>query len=94
VEACLAFARDYHLLVGGSTGAVLTAVQQMSPEFAPGETVVAISPDLGEKYLDTIYDKDWVENVIGLKPKAAHKENKSWQPHRDSTSFPARPFGV
>ncbi|MFZ1103251.1 MAG: 2,3-diaminopropionate biosynthesis protein SbnA [Hyphomicrobiaceae bacterium] len=94
VEACLAFARDYHMLVGGSTGAVLTAVQQMSPEFAPGDTVVAISPDLGEKYLDTIYDKDWVENVIGLKPKAAHKENKSWQPHRDSTSFPARQFGV
>jgi N-(2-amino-2-carboxyethyl)-L-glutamate synthase len=94
VEACLAFARDYHLLVGGSTGAVLTAVQQMSPEFAPGDTVVAISPDLGEKYLDTIYDKDWVENVIGLKPKAALKENKSWQPHRDSTSFPARQFGV
>jgi cysteine synthase A len=94
VESCLAFARDYHMLVGGSTGAVLAAIQQLSPEFAPGDTIVAISPDLGDKYLDTIYDRNWVENVIGLKPKAAIKENKSWQPHRDSTSFPARQLGV
>jgi len=57
VEACLSFVRDYHLLVGGSTGTVLAAVQQLAPEFKPGDTVVAISPpDLGEKYLDTIYE--------------------------------------
>jgi cysteine synthase A len=94
VESCLAFARDFHLLVGGSTGAVLTAIQEMAPEFTPGDSIVAISPDLGEKYLDTIYDKNWVENVIGLKSKAAIKENRSWQPHRDSTSFPARQLSV
>jgi cysteine synthase A len=94
VESCLAFARDFHLLVGGSTGAVLTAIQEMAPEFTPGDSIVAISPDLGEKYLDTIYDKNWVENVIGLKSKAAIKENRSWQPHRDSTSFPAPQLSV
>jgi len=64
VEACLSFVHDYHLLVGGSTGTVLAAVQQLAPEFAPGETIVAISPDLGEKYLDTIYDPAWVEEYI------------------------------
>src|SRR5271156_5588200 len=64
VEACLSFVRDYHLLVGGSTGTVLAAVQQLVPEFSRGDTIVAISPDLGEKYLDTIYDPAWVENVI------------------------------
>jgi N-(2-amino-2-carboxyethyl)-L-glutamate synthase len=64
VEACLSFVRDYHLLVGGSTGAVLAAVQQLAHEFRHGDTVVAISADLGEKYLDSIYDPGWVENVI------------------------------
>jgi cysteine synthase A len=64
VESCLAFVRDYHLLVGGSTGTVLAAVQQMAPEFQRDDTVVAISADLGEKYLDTIYDPAWVKNVI------------------------------
>ena len=64
VEACLSFVRDYHLLVGGSTGTVLAAVQQLAPEFSRGDTIVAISADLGEKYLDTIYDPAWVEKVI------------------------------
>jgi len=64
VAACLSFVRDYHLLVGGSTGTVLAAVQQLAPEFLPGETIVAISPDLGEKYLDTIYDMTWVEEKV------------------------------
>ena len=64
VEACLSFVRDHHLLVGGSTGAVLAAVQQLAHEFRHGDTVVAISADLGEKYLDSIYDPGWVENVI------------------------------
>jgi len=64
VEACLSFVRDHHLLVGGSTGTVLAAIQQLKSEFRPGETVVAISADLGDKYLDTVYDPQWVENVI------------------------------
>jgi len=69
IEACLSFVRDYHLLVGGSTGTVLAAVQQLAPEFALGDTIVAISPDLGEKYLDTIYNPAWVENIIAPKAK-------------------------
>jgi cysteine synthase A len=64
VEACLSFVRDYHLLVGGSTGTVLAAVQRLAPEFRSGETIVAISPDLGEKYLDTVYDPIWVDQMI------------------------------
>ena len=64
VEACLSFVRNHHLLVGGSTGTVLAAVQQLTPEFSRGDTIVAISADLGEKYLDTIYDPAWVEKVI------------------------------
>jgi cysteine synthase A len=62
IETCLAFVRDRHLLVGGSTGTVLAAVQELAAEFAPGDTIVAISPDLGDKYLDTVYDPAWVED--------------------------------
>ena len=64
VEACLSFVRDYHLLIGGSSGTVLAAVQQLAPEFRRGDTIVAISADLGERYLDTIYNPDWVEKVV------------------------------
>jgi cysteine synthase len=82
VEACLSFVRDYHLLVGGSTGSVLAAVQQLAPEFKPGDAIVAISADLGEKYFDTIYDTAWVENVIAPERKTPTRVyswgNKSW----------------
>jgi cysteine synthase A len=67
IETCHSFVRDHHLLIGGSTGTVLAAVLELAPEFAPGDTIVVISPDLGEKYLDTVYDPAWVENVSGSK---------------------------
>lgn len=73
VASCRTFAREHHLLVGGSTGSVLAAVEELAPEFSPGDTIVAISPDLGEKYLDTVYDPIWVEQVI------AHETAKATQ---------------
>jgi len=73
VEACLSFVRNYHLLVGGSTGTVLAAIQQLASEFSTGETIVAISADLGEKYLDTVYKPDWVRNVIARNTKTLAK---------------------
>ena len=90
IETCLSFVRDYHLLVGGSTGTVLAAVQRLAPEFMPGDTIVAISPDLGEKYLDTIYDSAWVRAVVssqGKKLAETNEESKSWPLRRRSTSF-------
>ena len=44
VESCLSFVRDHHLLIGGSTGTVLAAVQQFAPEFNAGDTIVTIEP--------------------------------------------------
>ena len=64
IDSCFAFVRDYHLLVGGSTGTVLAAVQRLAPEFRFGETIVAISPDLGERYLDTVYKKADCESLV------------------------------
>jgi N-(2-amino-2-carboxyethyl)-L-glutamate synthase len=90
IETCLSFVRDYHLLVGGSTGTVLAAVQRLAPEFMPGDTIVAISPDLGEKYLDTIYDSAWVRAVVSSQRKKlaeTNEESKSWPLRRRSTSF-------
>ena len=69
VQSCLDFVHNYHLLVGGSTGAVLEAIKQKASEFVPGETIVAISPDLGEKYLETIYEPSWVTaNIDNILP--------------------------
>jgi cysteine synthase A len=49
---------------------VLAAVKAASAEFVRGETIVAISPDMGDKYLDTVYNADWVERYIPTSAKA------------------------
>ena len=48
------------ILLGGSTGTVLHAVKQYSGRFRPQACIVAISPDLGDRYADTIYNDTWV----------------------------------
>lgn len=49
------------ILAGGSSGAVIAAVQRLAPELPPGANVVAILPDRGERYMDRVYDDAWVE---------------------------------
>ncbi|WP_035799614.1 2,3-diaminopropionate biosynthesis protein SbnA [Kitasatospora mediocidica] len=60
VRTCRLLARERGLAVGGSTGSVLSAVLRSAPVIPPGARVVAISPDLGERYLETVYSDDWV----------------------------------
>lgn len=68
VRMCRRVVRRHGLLLGGSSGTVLAAVHALEPEFRSGQTVVAISPDAGEKYLDTVYDDDWVVRHFGALP--------------------------
>ena len=56
VETCLSFVRDYHLLVGGSTGTVLAAVQKLAPSSGPA---TPSSP-----YLPTLATNIWTRYTI------------------------------
>lgn len=58
-------ARSRGLLVGGSTATVVAAVHAWRERIEPGAVVVALSPDWGERYLDTLYDDQWVEQRFG-----------------------------
>ena len=60
VRMCRTLAARYGLLAGGSTGSVLSAVVAKRAEIPPGARIATISPDLGEKYLATVYDDAWV----------------------------------
>ena len=65
VVGCRHLMRTESLLVGGSSGAVLAAVEQMSARIRKGSTCVAIFADRGERYLDTIYSDSWVRAHFG-----------------------------
>lgn len=50
------------LLLGGSTGTILAGVKDYFTRNEPSGNIIAISPDLGDRYLDTIYNPVWIEN--------------------------------
>ncbi|WP_431033793.1 2,3-diaminopropionate biosynthesis protein SbnA [Streptomyces sp. P6-2-1] len=67
VRACHTLARG-GFLFGGSTGTVVSGALSWLAEHRPGRntTAVAIAPDLGERYLDTVYQSSWVRDVYGI----------------------------
>ena len=65
IRACHRLARR-GFLFGGSTGTVVNgATDWLERHDASGLTAVAIAPDLGERYLDTIYQTNWIEAIYG-----------------------------
>jgi N-(2-amino-2-carboxyethyl)-L-glutamate synthase len=53
-------------LFGGSTGTVLSGAMSWLDENGGNDlTAVAIAPDLGERYIDTIYQTDWLQEHYG-----------------------------
>lgn len=65
IRMCHWLARRHGLLLGGSSGSVLAAIAADADRFDADSTVVAVSPDLGDKYMDTIYSPDWVSANFG-----------------------------
>jgi len=65
VVGCRRLVRDEAILAGGSSGAVLMAIEQIKDEIEPGATCAAIFADKGERYLDTIYCDSWVAEHFG-----------------------------
>ena len=74
IAMCRHLARTNGILGGGSTGTVLCAVARWSERIAPAATVVMVSPDMGERYLDTIYDDAWVSERYGRIPSLPTSE--------------------
>jgi cysteine synthase A len=65
VRTCHRLARR-GFVFGGSTGTVVSGASDwLSRHDARELTAVAIGPDLGERYLDTIYQASWLRDLYG-----------------------------
>lgn len=65
IRACHRLARS-GFLFGGSTGSVVSGATSWLSKYASSECIaVAIAPDLGERYLDTVYQTNWVQELYG-----------------------------
>ena len=65
IRACHRLARN-GFLFGGSTGTVVSgALDWLARHDRLGLTAVGIAPDLGERYIDTVYQANWVQGLYG-----------------------------
>lgn len=77
VVGCRRLVGTEAILSGGSSGAVVSAVEQRLGALPADANCVLLLPDRGERYLDTIYSDAWVNEQFGdirhlWKEKAAY----------------------
>jgi cysteine synthase A len=72
VQGCHALLDHEGIFAGGSSGSVIAGIQKLLPRLPVHYRVLTILPDRGERYLDTIYDDDWVASL----PKCAAMPEK------------------
>ncbi|GAB2781164.1 2,3-diaminopropionate biosynthesis protein SbnA [Amycolatopsis magusensis] len=65
VVACRRLLRREAVLAGGSSGAVVAALEELSPRIPDGAHCVLVFADGGDRYLDTIFSDAWVTANFG-----------------------------
>ncbi|MFD5429587.1 2,3-diaminopropionate biosynthesis protein SbnA [Streptomyces sp. NPDC127084] len=98
IRACHRLAR-HGFLFGGSTGTVVSgAMGWLDRHERPGLTAVAIAPDLGERYLDTVYQANWLEDLYGdelfnapaePEPAAKPEQERAPEPEPETADDPS-----
>ncbi len=65
IAGCRRLIEREAILAGGSSGGVLAAIEACQGRIPAGSVVVAILPDRGERYLQTLYSDAWVREHFG-----------------------------
>ncbi len=68
VVGCRRLVAREALLMGASSGAVVRATERVLDRFGCDDNLVLIMHDGGERYLDTVYDDEWVHDRLGCEP--------------------------
>lgn len=63
VSGCRQLLNQEAILAGGSSGAIVSAIQHLGPYLPADSHCAAIFCDRGERYLDTIFSDEWVRNL-------------------------------
>jgi N-(2-amino-2-carboxyethyl)-L-glutamate synthase len=61
IRGCWNLLEKEAILCGGSSGAVISAIEKYAPVIPAGANCVGILCDRGERYLDTVYCKTWLK---------------------------------
>lgn len=73
VIGCRRLARREALLVGASSGGVVTALERELHRFGPADNVVIMVHDTGARYLDTVFNDAWVAEHLHCHPETLRR---------------------
>jgi cysteine synthase A len=59
-SVCHALAKYEGMLLGASTGAIVAAALADTQRFSQPQTMLLLNPDRGDRYLETVYNTDWL----------------------------------
>jgi cysteine synthase A len=68
VAGCRALAAREGILAGGSSGAVVAAIERLRPRLPEHWQVLTVLADRGDRYLDQVYDDAWVARLPAFEP--------------------------
>jgi N-(2-amino-2-carboxyethyl)-L-glutamate synthase len=63
VEGCHELLQSEGIFTGGSSGAAVAALKKLVDSLDTRENIVTIFPDRGDRYIDTVYDEQWVSRL-------------------------------
>ncbi|ASS77259.1 2,3-diaminopropionate biosynthesis protein SbnA [Tumebacillus algifaecis] len=63
VSGCNQLLDQEGIFAGGSSGSVIAALQKVLPTLPETARIAIILPDRGDRYLDTVYDAEWVKSL-------------------------------
>lgn len=88
-------ARKTGLLVGGSAGGVIYQALTRLPTLPPGSTLVTLVCDGGERYLDTVFNEEWMRRHKLLDPQVEGRAEQLLDEYRynDVDEYCARRTG-
>ncbi|MDQ4021081.1 MAG: 2,3-diaminopropionate biosynthesis protein SbnA [Actinomycetota bacterium] len=62
-HACRTLLATEGIFAGGSTGSVVAAITRTMPDLRRPCRIITIFPDRGDRYLDLVYDDDWLAGL-------------------------------
>ncbi|MBN3801987.1 2,3-diaminopropionate biosynthesis protein SbnA [Paraburkholderia sp. Ac-20336] len=65
------------IFAGGSSGAVVVAIDRLLARAARPLRVVTLLPDRGERYLDSVYDDSWLARIAAARAAQTQPETSS-----------------
>lgn len=68
VEGCNALVKHEAIFAGGSSGSIVAGMKKIIHQLPENARIVTLFPDRGERYLDTVYDNEWLVDVVGEEP--------------------------